>query len=301
MNRKVAIGTRSSRLALIQTQMVADGIKAISENIEIIIKKIATTGDSDRTSNLSQAGAVGIFVKELESALTEGDIDLAVHSLKDMPTIQPRGLTIAAVLEREDSRDVLVSRGKSLDQLAAGDMIGSSSLRRQVQLKRIRPDLLPLPIRGNIDTRLAKLDRGEYAAVIMAAAALLRLGWEKRIVQFLRVEHFMPAGGQGAIAVEARQEDGELMKLLSTMNHQPTWQAVAAERAFLNELGAGCHAPVGALANITGEMLTLKIMAANADGSTIIYDETNGKATEAESIGIEIARKMKAKGAPDFL
>ena len=298
---KVVIGTRGSRLAVIQTQMVADRISPISGDVEIIIKKISTSGDKDKTSILGQVEAVGFFVKELESALSESEIDLAVHSLKDMPAIQPEGLTIAAVLEREDPRDVLVSKGKRLDELAAGDKVGTSSLRRQVQLKRMRPDLLPLPIRGNIDTRLAKLDRGEYSAVVMAAAALLRLSWEERIVEFLPEEHFVPAGGQGAIAVEARQNDRDLLDLMAELNHLQTWQSVVAERAFLHNLGAGCHAPVGALAVVNGEKLTLKIMVASADGSEVVYDEVQGKAAQAESIGVELARKMKARGAPDFL
>ena len=298
---KVVIGTRGSRLAVIQTQMVADRISPISGDVEIIIKKISTSGDKDKTSILGQVEAVGFFVKELESALSESEIDLAVHSLKDMPAIQPEGLTIAAVLEREDPRDVLVSKGKRLDELAAGDKVGTSSLRRQVQLKRMRPDLLPLPIRGNIDTRIAKLDRGEYSAVVMAAAALLRLSWEERIVEFLPEEHFVPAGGQGAIAVEARQNDRDLLDLMAELNHLQTWQSVVAERAFLHNLGAGCHAPVGALAVVNGEKLTLKIMVASADGSEVVYDEVQGKAAQAESIGVELARKMKARGAPDFL
>ena len=299
MRPKLTIGTRASQLALLQTQQVVNAIEAMGNGFEIVIKKITTTGDRDTTSALDQMGGVGVFVKELEKALASGEIDLAVHSLKDMPTIQPPGLSIAAVLPREDSRDALVSNDTISGVLTAGSKIGTGSLRRQVQLKKYYPEVISCPLRGNINTRLAKLDRGEYSGLVMAAAALIRMGLQERILRFLPLDLFIPAGGQGVIALETRQE-GQWVSLLKNLNHTPTWLAASAERAFLNELGAGCHAPVGALATVAANNLELSVMVASSDGNTLIYDQATGDINDATKIGVEMARRMKAKGVPDF-
>lgn len=296
MIAKLILGTRASQLATLQTQQVVDALQTLTPGLEIQVKKISTSGDRDTTSALHQMGGTGVFVKELEKALACGEIDMAVHSLKDMPAVQPPGLTVAAVLPREDPRDALISGSQGASTPAAGDRIGTGSLRRQVQLKKYYPRAITCPVRGNIDTRLNKLDKGEYDGLIMAAAALMRMGLAHRITTLLPLDRFIPAGGQGTIAIETRQ-DTALSALLNRLNHLPTWQAVTAERAFLKELGAGCHAPVGVIATVSGNALEIKAMAAGSDDATLIYDTARGSANQATETGIELAREMKTKGA----
>jgi hydroxymethylbilane synthase len=297
---KVIIGTRASQLALLQTQQVVDALQTWTPGLEIQVKKISTSGDRDTTSALNLMGNTGVFVKELEKALVCGEIDIAVHSLKDMPTVQPPGLTVAAVLPREDPRDALVLGSRGCGIPTDGDRIGTGSLRRQVQLKKYYPTAITCPVRGNIGTRLNKLDKGEYDGLIMAAAALMRMGLAHRITTLLPLDRFIPAGGQGAIAIETRQ-DTALSALLNRLNHLPTWQAITAERAFLNELGAGCHAPVGVIATAGADnILEIKAMAAGSDDATLIYDTARGSTHQATETGIELAREMKTKGAPTY-
>jgi hydroxymethylbilane synthase len=293
---KLIIGTRASQLALLQTQQVVDALQTWTPGLEIQVKKISTSGDRDTTSALNLMGNTGVFVKELEKALVCGEIDIAVHSLKDMPTVQPPGLTVAAVLPREDPRDALVLGSRGCGIPTDGDRIGTGSLRRQVQLKKYYPTAITCPVRGNIGTRLNKLDKGEYDGLIMAAAALMRMGLAHRITTLLPLDRFIPAGGQGAIAIETRQ-DTALSALMNRLNHLPTWQAVTAERAFLNELGAGCHAPVGVIATLSGNTLEIKAMAAGPGDAMLIYDTARGDANQATETGIELARRMKTKGA----
>lgn len=276
-------------------------IKEIKPDVDISLTRIVTKGDRDRRTQLEHLGEVGVFVKELEEALLDGRIDLAVHSLKDMPARIPQGLYLAAVTERLDPRDVLVSRGKRLAEFAPGACIGTGSLRRAVQITAYRPDLKPCPIRGNVDTRLRKVADGELEGVIAAAAALRRLGWEDKITEYLPVAHFLPAVGQGALAIEVRSNDKEIAEILSPLNHLPTWQSITAERAFLSALGGGCRAPIAALGTVTGENLKLEGMVAQADGQKIIRSSVVGSATAPEELGKQLAQKLLDLGAAELM
>jgi len=299
--RRLVIGSRSSELAMRQAQSVVDKLRLVIPETAIEIRTISTIGDRDKETELHKMSAVGVFVKELEKALERHEIDLAVHSLKDMPAKQPADLVLSAVLEREDPGDVMVSNTGCLHDLPPGSDVGTGSLRRSIQLKLERPDLITLPLRGNIETRLRKLDEGKYQAIIMAAAALKRLGLGSRITQYLPVDVFVPAGCQGIIGIEIRKEDTRLDELLKKLNHMPSWHEASAERAFLNTLGAGCHAPVGVKATCFSRDLTINAMAAKEGGDPVIFDSIKGDIFEAEKLGVRLAREFAAKGAPDFI
>src|SRR3990170_2758920 len=287
----LTIGSRGSKLAVIQAKMVEASLRRAFPGLEVSFKTVTTTGDRDRNRSLDEVGGQGVFVKELEQALTSGEIDLAVHSLKDVPTELGTGLKLSATLPREDPRDVLVSRsGLKLALLPAGSRVGTDSRRRAAQLKAVRPDVATRPIRGNIDTRLRKVQVGEVDGVILAAAALLRLGWPDRITEFLPVDSFLPAVGQGAVAVEIRSDDKMTDRITSSVNDLPTWQAVLAERAFMRTLGGGCRAPIAALATVADGYLTIDGMVASMDYATIVRDRNAGPAEQAEAIGAELAR-----------
>ncbi len=301
MKTSVTIGSRGSQLALIQSELVAAEIKQLNPHLEINITNITTKGDRDRQTPLDRLAGVGIFVKELEEALIDGRIDLAVHSLKDMPTEIPQGLSLAAVTERLDPRDVLVSRMGKLAELVPGSRIGTGSPRRAAQLTACRPDLEVSSIRGNVDTRLKKVADGEFDGVIVAAAAMIRLGWEDRISEYLSVEDFLPAVGQGALVVEIRSDDEETNGLISPINHQPTWQSVTAERAFLSTLGGGCRTPMAALGTINGSTLRLEGMVADASGKRMLRTLEEGSATTAEQLGVKLAQRMLSMGASEFI
>jgi hydroxymethylbilane synthase len=244
---------------------------------------------------------VGVFVKELEAALLDGRIDLAVHSLKDLPTEIPEGLCLAAVAERLDPRDILASRSGRLAELAPGSRIGTGSIRRTVQLVAYRPDLEVRSVRGNVDTRLRKVASGELDGVILAATAMLRLGWEDRITEYLPLEHFLPPAGQGALGIEIRANDEEIGGLVSRLNHQPTWQSVVAERTFLSALGGGCRAPIATLGTVKGNTLKLRGMVSDASGQKILSASAEGKVTTPEQLGIQLAGKMLKMGAAKFM
>jgi hydroxymethylbilane synthase len=295
----LVVGSRGSQLAMIQTESVVARIKEKNPSVEIIIKKITTSGDKDRHTSLVKMG-IAVFVKELEEALLEGRIDLAVHSLKDVPTELPRGLYLPAVIEREDPRDVLVAKAR-LDDLPSGARIGTDSLRRRVQLARYRPDLKIGSIRGNVDTRLRKVAAGEFDGVITAAAAMLRLGRKDEITEYLPVECFLPAVGQGAMVIEARQDDKEIIDLMAAINHIPTWRCVTGERAFLLTLGGGCRAPIASLATIERGVLKLAGMVASMDGSKMLYDCAEGEEKSPEEIGVRLAKKLLKAGAAEFI
>ncbi len=301
MKTKIIVGSRSSKLALIQAELVAAKIREANPNLEVSISKIVTKGDRQRHTQLDQVASVGVFVKELEEALLDNRIDLAVHSLKDVPTQIPRGLHLAAVTRRLDPRDILVSRGKRLAELAPASRIGTGSLRRAVQLTQYRPDLKACSIRGNVDTRLQKVSSGEVDGVILAAAAMARLGWEDKISEYLPLEHFLPAVGQGALVIEARLGDEEITRLISSINHLPTWQSVTAERVFLSALGGGCRAPIAALGIVNGGTLELEGMVADVSGKKIIRASEVGSAVSAEEVGVQLAQKMLAMGASKFI
>jgi hydroxymethylbilane synthase len=295
MSHRITAGSRRSKLALIQTASVVDSIRAINLNLEINVREIVTSGDRDRHTQLERLGTA-VFVKELEEALLRREIDIAVHSLKDLPTDLPAGLALIAVTARQDPRDALVAKAR-LRQLDAGSRIGTGSLRRSIQLRIQRPDLQICPIRGNVDTRLRKVTSGEVDGFMVAAAAMLRLGWEEKITEYLPVESFLPAVGQGALAVEARLDDKEIFDLISPVNHLPTWQCITAERAFLQELGGGCRAPIAALATIEGHDLRLDGMIASIDGSEVLRGFGRGKPDSAEEAGISLARDLISLGA----
>ncbi|MDH5695886.1 MAG: hydroxymethylbilane synthase [Dehalococcoidia bacterium] len=299
MRQKLTVGSRGSKLALLQTESVVAKIREINPDLDISVTKIATIGDRNHRSQLGLTGTA-IFVKELEETLLDGRIDIAVHSLKDLPTELPPRLCLLAVTERLDPRDVLVANS-GLNELASGSKIGTSSLRRTIQLMSYRPDLWTRPIRGNVDTRLRKVFSGEFDGVIVAAAALLRLGWEERITEYLPLSDFLPAVGQGALAVEARLGDVDIARLVSPINHLPTWQCVTAERALLRALGGGCRAPVAALGTVNGNTLKLEGMVASTSGRRGLRASEEGNALSAEEIGMKLAEKMRRMGAAEII
>ncbi len=297
---KIIVGCRGSRLALIQTASAVDLLKRAHPGLEIEIKKIATSGDRDRRRPLDRIGA-NVFVKEIEEALLGGRIDMAVHSLKDVPTDIPQGLCLLAVTERLDPRDVLISGKGRLDKLPPGSRIGTDSLRRAIQIRSCRPDLKIEGIRGNVDTRLRKVAQGEYDGVILAAAAILRLGWQERITEYLPLDTFLPAAGQGALVMEARVADEDIAGLVSPINNLPVWQCVTAERAFLKELGSGCRAPVAALGTTKGTTLKLDGMVASVTSLKTLRASEEGTALSAEEIGVSLAQKMIGMGASEII
>ena len=301
MRTKVVVGSRGSKLALIQAGAVVARIKELDPEPDVEICRVVTMGDRNRYARLDLMDGVGLFVKELEEALLDGRIDLAVHSLKDMPAQIPQGLCLAAVTERLDPRDVLVSREQGLAELAPGSRIGTGSLRRAVQITACRPDLEICSLRGNIDTRLGKVYSGELDGVILAAAAMLRLGCEDRISEYLPLEQFLPAVGQGAVAIEIRLDDEDMAQFISHSNHLPTWQSITAERAFLDALGGGCRAPIAALATVNGAALKLDGMVADASGQKIICASEEVSNTSPEELGIRLAQKILGMGASDFM
>jgi hydroxymethylbilane synthase len=267
-----------------------------------LLREIRSEGDVRRQASLASIGGRGVFVKALEDKLLAGEIDLAVHSLKDMPTRLATGLRIGAVLPREDVRDALVSRGgPTLDDLPTGAVVGSGSARRRAQLLTYRSDLVIQDVRGNVDTRLRKLSSGGYDAMILAAAALIRLKRTSAISQYLPLTLMLPAVGQGALAVEVRESDEEVRALVQPLNHPPTERAVSAERAFLFALGGGCTVPVAAHATVADGRLDLQGLVANLNGRKVIRDSLSGSPLQAEDIGRRLADRMLSQGAAEIL
>jgi hydroxymethylbilane synthase len=300
MNNKILIGSRGSRLAIIQADTVARELKQAHPAITIETRKIVTEGDRNREISIDDAGDTGIFVKALEEALLNRSIDIAVHSLKDLPTLLPPGLCLAAVTRRLDPRDALVACAP-LAELKPGSRIGTGSLRRTAQLMHVRPDLHVCSIRGNVDSRLRLVSSGQLEGVIVAAAALLRLGWDDRITGYLPLESFLPAVGQGALAVEARDDDLRVGEMIKIINHLPTWQAVTAERAFLHAVEGGCRAPVAALATVHAGMIEIEAMVADREGSQIIRVSYQGNAVSPQQAGQNLARGMLEAGAAGLI
>ena len=300
MKPEVIIGTRGSRLALIQANIVALELQNAHPSIKIGIRKIVTEGDRNRNMSIDEAGDTGIFVKALEEALADGRIDIAVHSLKDMPTLLPVNMCLVAVPKRIDPRDALVAIA-GLSGLKPGSLIGTGSLRRAAQLNNLRGDLQVINIRGNVDSRLRKVSSGELQGVIVAAAAMIRLGWDAKITEYLPPESFLPAVGQGALAIEARKGDRIIEEYVTVLNHLPTWQAVTAERAFLHAVEGGCRAPVAALATVHGQILKITAMVADKAGTKIIKQSLEGDARRAESQGVKLAQMMIDAGAASLI
>lgn len=299
----IRIGTRTSELALRQARMVQSALAA--QEIESELVTFKTVGDKRLDEPLSSIGAKGLFTKELEAALLKKKIDVAVHSLKDLPTESPDGLHVGAVLEREDPRDALVVNGRilaeSLVDLPAGSRVGTSSLRRRAQLLATRPDLEVAELRGNVPTRLMKIDEGRVHAAILAAAGLHRLGARQHITCYLDAPAWLPAAGQGAIAVQMRIDDAPVRALVEAMNHAATMCAVRAERAFLAALEGGCQVPIGALVIETGGISTLHGMIADMNGSRVVRGSVLVDLSDPELSGIRLANQLRGEGASDIL
>lgn len=314
MRRTIVVGTRQSQLALTQTGQVIDGLKAICRDrglpYDFEVKKIVTKGDRILDVTLSKVGGKGLFVKEIEQAMLDGEIDLAVHSMKDMPSELPEGLINGSVPKRVDPRDVLISKeGRSLDDLPRGAKVGTSSLRRSSQLSAYRPDLVLEPIRGNIDSRLRKLETEGFDAIILAAAGLFRMGWEDKITAYLPTEVCLPAVGQGALGIECRENDKEVRELLALINDPETALTVAAERRFLGVLGGSCQVPVGAYA-VLGKNgpgagsdhapeIVLTGMVGAPDGRVILKETMAGN--DPALLGEAVAEKLISEGADEIL
>ena len=296
------IGTRGSKLALTQSEWVKKKIEGKHPHAQVQLVRIKTTGDKILDSPLAKIGGKGLFVKEIEEALLNKRVDLAVHSMKDVPAALPEGLILATFPEREDPHDAFVSiECPNLDQLPQGARVGTGSLRRAAQLLHIRPDLELLPLRGNVDTRLRKLEAGEFQAIILAAAGMRRLGFEGRISQLLSTEQILPAIGQGALGLEVRHDDDETIGLINFLNDEETQVTVKAERAFLKELEGGCQVPMAAFSRLNGGRLDLEGLVAELDGSKIIRDRITGARNEAEDMGIRLAKRILASGADEIL
>lgn len=299
--RKIVVGTRGSRLALAQTESVISALRKTNPAVQFTLTRITTQGDRLREMPLHRLPGVGVFVKELEAALLAGEIDMAVHSLKDMPTNVPPGLSLGGVAARLDPRDALVTRKEGLHQLASGCLVGTGSPRRAIQLLDCRSDLKVQPVRGNVDTRLRKVSNGELDGIIVAAAALLRLGREDRITEYLPMEDFLPAVGQGALAIEIRSEDDEIAELVAKINHRPTWHSVLAERAFLRSLGGGCRAPVAALGEVSDDVLSLQGMVAGPESRIVLRGSEDGSTNDPEGLGAQLAQRMFVMGAAELI
>ncbi|HSF59725.1 MAG TPA: hydroxymethylbilane synthase [Candidatus Binatia bacterium] len=299
--KSIRIGTRGSELALAQTAWVKAKIEEQYPDARIETILIKTSGDRFSETSVRAIGGKGIFTKEIEDALLRDEIDLAVHSMKDLPTELPAGLTVAIVPKREDPRDVLVSaRGLRLNQLSAGARLGTGSLRRTAQILRYRQDLSVMTIRGNVDTRLKKLDEGEFDALVMAAAGLKRIGRAHRITEYISNEICLSAAGQGALGLESREGD-PLREQLSFMHDPASCAEVAAERSFLQRLGGGCHVPVGARAIAKGGQLTLFGVVASPNGGALYRGETSGAVVDARGLGWELAERLLLQGAQTIL
>jgi hydroxymethylbilane synthase len=299
----LVIGTRGSPLALAQAKEVRERLSAAHALAAdaITLEAIRTTGDMIRDRPLSEAGGKGLFTKELEQALLAGAVDLAVHSAKDMPTFLPAGLTIAAVLPREDARDVFIGRAaKTLAELPRGARVGTSSPRRSALIKRLRGDLAVVPLRGNVETRLRKLAEGEVEGIVLALAGLKRLGLADAATALLPVEEFLPAVGQGIIAIEARGDDDRVFALVRAINHADTAFALGAERAFLAVLEGTCRTPIAGHAAVAAGRLAFRGLIAKPDGSEVLEAQRHGAAADAARLGAEAARELKLSAGADF-
>lgn len=302
MIQRLRIGTRASQLALTQSQWVRDKVQALLPNTEVELVRINTKGDRILDVPLAKIGGKGLFVKEIEEALLAGEIDMAVHSMKDVPTVLPKGLHIGIVPQREEARDAFVSnRYRNLAELPAGAVVGTSSLRRKAQLLALRPDLQIRDLRGNVGTRLDKLDRGDFDAIILAGAGLKRLHLPARISTLLAPEQMLPAIGQGALGIELRQSDSMLLALMQPLHHLESAVAVAAERAYLARLEGGCQVPIGAYAILSENQLSLTGLIASVDGTTVLRQTRFAPLAEADKLGFELAEELLGRGGKAIL
>lgn len=305
MSELIRIATRKSPLALWQAEFIKAGLEAAHPGIEIELLAMTTRGDKILDAPLAKVGGKGLFVKELETAMLEGRADIAVHSMKDVPMDFPEGLGLSIICQREDPRDAFVSNQfSSLDALPHGSRVGTSSLRRQCQLRQQRPDLKIIDLRGNVNTRLRKLDEGEYDAIILASAGLKRLNMAERIAQSIAVEQSLPAGGQGAVGVETRSDDQRLQELLAPLHHQATAECVLAERAMNKRLEGGCQVPIACYAMSdpdNREQLWLRGLVGYPDGSKILVSEQRAARSMAEELGMAVAEDLLSQGAKQIL
>ncbi|MGB0834171.1 MAG: hydroxymethylbilane synthase [Psychrobium sp.] len=298
----VRIATRQSPLALWQAEFVKAQLEHFHPNIKVELVTMVTKGDKILDTPLAKVGGKGLFVKELETAMLEGRADIAVHSMKDVPVEFPEGLGLEVICEREDPRDAFVSnKYKNLDELPQGSVVGTSSLRRQCQIRAARPDLVIRDLRGNVGTRLGKLDAGEYDAIILAAAGLIRLEMPERIASFIEPEQCLPAVGQGAVGIECRLDDDRIKELLAPLEHTETRQRVLAERALNKRLEGGCQVPIGSYCVIDGDNFWLRALVGNPDGSVMLTEEARGTLADAEQTAINMADKLLDRGGREIL
>ena len=298
----LVLGTRGSKLALCQSEWFRSKVQEVVPEVRVELKKVQTSGDKILDVPLAKIGGKGLFVKEIEDALLTGEIDFAVHSMKDVPAQLPEGLDILCVPPREDARDALISReGSSFQDLPFGATIGTASLRRQAQLLQARPELKIAMLRGNLDTRLRKLKEGQFDAIVLAAAGLHRLGWSQTITEYLSPVLSLPAIGQGALGIEGRSDDQFVGSVLSRLNDHATHTTVTAERAFLRRLEGGCQVPIAAHATLSGEQLVVEGLVATVDGKTVLRDRIEGTGREADALGVQLAERLLNRGGDQIL
>ncbi len=299
---KIRIGTRGSKLAKIQTDLFIARLAQHKPEISVDVINVTTTGDKIRDRPIAAVGKTGVFVKELEDALINNEVDVVIHSLKDLPTELPEGLTLACVSNREDPRDVLLCQGKvTLDRLPPGSRVATSSRRRTAQLSALRQDLIFVDMRGNVPTRVRKQEEGECEAIVLAAAGLLRLGLSNKISQYLDYDICLPAAGQGALAAECRVDDLEILHLLKQLDDPIVRCAISAERSFLAELGGGCSVPVGALATVEDGAVLLRGCVAALDGSKVVRNQLSGLRSQSDELGKRLSELMLKNGAEPIL
>ena len=302
MKTNLIIGTRQSLLAMWQSNYIAGRLREEYPGCEVTLKKIVTKGDRILDVPLAKIGGKGLFTKEIEQELLDGTIDLAVHSLKDMPTVLPEGLCLTAITERTSAGDAFVSnKYNSIEEMPEGSVLGTSSLRRRAQLLARRPDLKIVDLRGNVDTRLKKLDEGQMDAIILAAAGLTRLGHADRIKEIIPQSYCLPAVGQGALAIECRTDNFKVRQMLDFLNDTATKQATDAERAFLGLLEGGCQVPIGVHAEVNEGRIAMEAVIASLDGSTVLRDTAEGNATDAVTLGRALGQKMLDNGGREIL
>lgn len=298
----LVLGTRGSKLALCQSEWFQSKIHEVAPDVQVVLKKIQTSGDKIVDVPLAKIGGKGLFVKEIEEALLAGEIDLAVHSMKDVPAQLPDGLEILCVPPREDPRDALISRdNRSFTELRQGAQVGTASLRRQAQLLHARPDLQIMMLRGNLDTRLRKLREGQFDAIVLAAAGLHRLAWSEHITEYLPPLLCLPAIGQGALGIEGRSQDAFVRSILAKLDDQSTHTTVLAERAFLHRLEGGCQVPIAAAATLVESGLLLDGLVASVDGKTILREQVQGSPQEARQLGEQLAERLLTRGGDKIL
>lgn len=296
------LGTRGSKLALCQSEWFLSRMHEVVPDVRVTLRKIQTSGDKIVDVPLAKIGGKGLFVKEIEEALLSGEIDVAVHSMKDVPAQLPEGLEILCVPPREDARDALISRtGRAFKDLPQGARVGTASLRRQAQLLNARPDLQIEMLRGNLDTRLRKLKEGQFDAIVLAAAGLRRLAWAHEITEYLDPVVSLPAIGQGALGIEGRSNDRFVRSIVDRLNDQATHTTVTAERAFLHRLEGGCQVPIAAYATLSDGQLFLEGLVAGVDGKTVIRDCVQGMSHEAQALGVRLAERLLARGGDKIL